>query len=183
MTTIANFDPNLSEIAIRFKELMKLKGVNSKQLAEILGISTPTLSNIINAKSLIAADVLLKASKIFNVTTDYILTGDDKITDNLLYRHQEISQEISDRIKDVESTYHNTELSQLLNDVQNHNKTSIKDLIKVAIEILKGGDEATIHNLINSLDDQTYDLMRQINIEFFDSISKRTRTRTENEGK
>ena len=151
---------------------MHQKGINQNELAKKLNITVQTLSAIVNAKSFLSTETLIRAAEYFNVTTDYILKGEQKIDSNLLYQHRKISQEISNKIKDVEGSYHNAEVTKLFETVENHNKTSIKDLVRLAIEILKGGDETTIHNLINSLDEQTYELLRQLNIEFIDSISK-----------
>ena len=173
MNKIANFEPDLVGIAERIKQLLKQYRINSKQLAEILEVSSPTISNIINAKTLISSDILIKAANYFKVTTDYILTGESKITDNLLYRHQEISQEIQTRIKDIEEKYKSTEINDMIKELPTSTKkTSILDLLKIVITIQKGSDEKTIQNLINQVDDETYDLLKRLNTEFIESHQK-----------
>ena len=176
MTLDANHVPNLESIALRLRNLIRLRGIDQNYLAEQLDITIQTLSKILNAKALPSTETLFKMAKYFDVSIDYILNGETKITTGLLYQHRQIAQEIENKIKDVEGIYHNSEISELVANIQSNKKTSIFDLIKIIIQIIKGGDESIIHQLISQLDDDTYQILRQLNMEFIESTSKRQRT-------
>lgn len=58
---------------VRLKELREENHLTQAQLAEKLGVSKVSVQNYENEKRTLPADVLLKLSDLFNVSTDYIL--------------------------------------------------------------------------------------------------------------
>jgi len=70
MTTL-----NLQEIGLRLKSLRTSHKLTIERLAELVGTSTSFIGLVEKGSSGISIDNLHKLSKIFTVTTDYILTG------------------------------------------------------------------------------------------------------------
>jgi len=60
-------------IGQRIKELRVKIGMSQQRLAEILGVSRPTISQIENGERKIFADELIKLSEIFNTSVDNLL--------------------------------------------------------------------------------------------------------------
>jgi len=60
-------------IGHKIKELRVKVGMSQQRLAEILGVSRPTISQIENGERKIFADELIKLSKIFNISIDNLL--------------------------------------------------------------------------------------------------------------
>lgn len=60
------------------KSLLKSKNIEQQQLAEKLNVSTSTMSRIINGKTEPAMVLLMEIAEHFNVSIDYLLTGEDK---------------------------------------------------------------------------------------------------------
>ena len=58
---------------MRLKELREEKGVSQKQIADYLNIKQNTYSQYETGKRQLPIDVLIKLSRYYNVTTDYIL--------------------------------------------------------------------------------------------------------------
>jgi len=54
------------------------KGITQKELSNEIGISTGNLSDWKNKRSKPSTDTLLKISKYFNVSVDYLLTGNEQ---------------------------------------------------------------------------------------------------------
>jgi len=165
--------PDLSGIATRLRKLMHQKGINQNELSKQLDITIQTLSAIVNSKSLLSTETLIKAAQYFNVSTDYILTGEAaELTSDLLYRHKEISEQLSNKIKDAEIQYKGTEINNMIKAIPTK-RTTILDLVKIAITIETGSDEPTIHNMINEVDEETYELLKKLNSEFIKSHNKK----------
>lgn len=174
MTSKLNSKPDLNGIAYRLKNLIKIKGIDQNELARQLDITAATLSKIFNAKALPSTETLIRMAKYFDVSIDYILKGEEDLTSELLYRHQEISKEIENRIKDVQEKYQTTEINEMIQELPNKSKkTSLLDLLKIAIQIQKGADEETIKNLFHQVDSETYDLLKRLNTEFIESHQKK----------
>lgn len=70
----------------RFKELRLEKGVTQGRLAKALGTSQQTISRIEAKNETVPTDLLINASKYFNVSVDYILGLTDE-------RFNQISEE------------------------------------------------------------------------------------------
>ncbi len=61
------------KIGKRIKELRELSGISQQRLAEMLGVSRPTISQIESGERKITADELIKLSEIFNVSVESLL--------------------------------------------------------------------------------------------------------------
>ncbi|MCK4817974.1 helix-turn-helix transcriptional regulator, partial [bacterium] len=60
-------------IGRRIKELRSKVGMSQQRLAEILGVSRPTISQIENGERKIFTDELIKLSETFNISVDNLL--------------------------------------------------------------------------------------------------------------
>ena len=65
----------METIGDRIKKLRKLNHLTLQEVAEVLGTSKGNISNYENNVFKPSADSVIELSKLFNVTTDYILTG------------------------------------------------------------------------------------------------------------
>lgn len=65
----------LKNLGIRVRELRKSRGLSQQQLAELLGVSDPMISNLENGKKSIKIINLYTLSEVFDVTIDYLLKG------------------------------------------------------------------------------------------------------------
>ncbi|MBQ2717560.1 MAG: helix-turn-helix transcriptional regulator [Clostridia bacterium] len=62
---------------MKLKELREENNLTQSQIAEFLNIKQNTYSQYENEKRQLPIDVLIKLSKLYNVTTDYILGLED----------------------------------------------------------------------------------------------------------
>ena len=62
------------EIGQRIAELRKRAGISQQRLAEMLGVSRTTITQIENGKRKVSADELAKFSEIFNLSVDNLLS-------------------------------------------------------------------------------------------------------------
>lgn len=67
---------DLKSIGERISNQRKLVGITQERLAEQMEVSIQMISNLERGVKAIKIDNLVKLSRILNVTTDYILTGD-----------------------------------------------------------------------------------------------------------
>ncbi|WP_373059197.1 helix-turn-helix domain-containing protein [Zunongwangia sp. H14] len=67
------------EISTRIKELRKKNGFSQNYVAKRLFISQAAYSLIENSQNGIGAEHILKLSKLYMVTTDYLLKGDKQL--------------------------------------------------------------------------------------------------------
>ena len=67
----------------RINELRKSFGWNQVELANKLGVTKQTISNWENENILPSIDILIRVSKLFNVTTDYLLGLDNALQLNV----------------------------------------------------------------------------------------------------
>lgn len=72
----------MCSIGQRIKQQRKKKGLTQPQIKELTGISSGTLSDIENEKTLPAALSLIKLSKALECTVDWILTGETPASGN-----------------------------------------------------------------------------------------------------
>lgn len=63
----------MSNVAQRIKEFREAFGLSQEKLAEILGVSRPTVSQMENGERKICAEELQKLAEIFNVSVDSLL--------------------------------------------------------------------------------------------------------------
>ena len=64
----------------KLKELRKNSALTQKQIADVIGIDRSTYSYYENGKASPSLEVLVKISKVFNVTLDYIIYGEESKT-------------------------------------------------------------------------------------------------------
>lgn len=67
---------DLKSIGERISNQRKLMGITQERLAEQMEVSIQMISNLERGVKAIKIDNLVRLSRILNVTTDYILTGD-----------------------------------------------------------------------------------------------------------
>jgi transcriptional regulator with XRE-family HTH domain len=89
---------NLSE---KIFELRKAKGVSQEQLAEKLGVSRQSVSKWESGESLPEIERIIELSKVFNVTTDYLLKPSE--VDELSIRTEMLEKQQRDLIKKSEA--------------------------------------------------------------------------------
>lgn len=66
---------DLKEIGLRISKQRKRLGLTQEQLAERMEVSVQMISNLERGVKAIRIDNLVRVSRILDVTTDYILTG------------------------------------------------------------------------------------------------------------
>ena len=74
---MANFKNNKATIATRLCELREKHGFTQREIAKMLGITISALSQYETNKRKPKNDVLIKLSKIYNTSTDYLLCTTD----------------------------------------------------------------------------------------------------------
>ena len=67
----------MKSFANKLKELRNEKGLTSKALGKIIGVSDATIIRWENNQNDIKAEQLFKLSRFFGVTTDYLLGEED----------------------------------------------------------------------------------------------------------
>lgn len=86
----------------RIKYLRKARGINQVELAKLLDVSKQTVSNWENNNILPSIEMLVRISRCFSVSTDYLLELDDRkyievscLSDNQLAHVQQIIDDIA----------------------------------------------------------------------------------------
>ena len=88
----------------RIRELRLARSISQVKLAEMLGVTKQSVSNWENDNIQPSIEILVKLSKIFGVSTDYLLAlGDDRILDVSGLSSREIAH-IQQIIEDIRST-------------------------------------------------------------------------------
>ncbi len=64
----------------RIRQLRNAHNISQVQLADKLGVSKQSVSNWENGNIMPSIEMLVKISKLFGVSTDYLLGLDDKVT-------------------------------------------------------------------------------------------------------
>ena len=72
---------NLLEIGLRISERRKQLGFTQEQLSAWMDVSVQMISNLERGNKAIKIDNLVKLSRILEVSTDYILTGEHTMLD------------------------------------------------------------------------------------------------------
>jgi transcriptional regulator with XRE-family HTH domain len=90
-----------NKVGERIKELRKKNRISQIELAEKLNCKSSTISVIESGKNNVTSEMVVEMSKIFNVSTDYILTGIENKT--ITITEQEIIQLVrkNDDIKET----------------------------------------------------------------------------------
>ena len=73
------------DICSRLKELRRKNSITIERLSEIIGVSTSFIGLVERGESGISIENLFKLSQVFNVSVDYILTGDQEGASNKSY--------------------------------------------------------------------------------------------------
>ena len=63
------------KIGDRIRECRKTNGLTQEELAELLGVSSNTVSSMENGQQNFKIDKLSQLARVFDVTTDYLLYG------------------------------------------------------------------------------------------------------------
>lgn len=74
-------DMDLRDIGKRIQLCRKQQGYTQEQIAEMMGVSLQMVSNLERGNKAIRIDNLVNLSRILDVSTDYILTGKETISD------------------------------------------------------------------------------------------------------
>ena len=80
-------------VSIKISELRKKKGLSQEQLAEMLNVTKQSVSNWESGRSLPEIDKIVELSKIFGVSTDYLLINEssEKNPDEINITYDEVS--------------------------------------------------------------------------------------------
>jgi transcriptional regulator with XRE-family HTH domain len=97
----------------RIEEIRHNTGLTKKDFATKLDITEQAYSNYSKGKRIIPTDVLLKTKQLFNISIDWIITGEEEIKSNMNYK-----SEIIDTLEELNNTqlkyiYHITEAEKL----------------------------------------------------------------------
>lgn len=65
----------MKTIGDRIKEILDIRGIQAKELADAIGVSEQAMSNYINNKRNINTDLAVNIANYLNVTTDYLLNN------------------------------------------------------------------------------------------------------------
>ncbi len=88
----------LKEVGKRIQLRRRSMGYTQEQLAEMMNVSVQMVSNLERGNKAIRIDNLINLSSILQVSTDYILTGQEYtsqgFTDNLSKRDRNLIQQI-----------------------------------------------------------------------------------------
>ena len=69
----------VNAIAANVATLIAIRGWTGSHLAEITGVSQPTISRIINGQRIADADVLKKIAKALNTSMDYLTENHENV--------------------------------------------------------------------------------------------------------
>ena len=75
----------------RFEDLLKRKGMKVADLSRITGLTSTVFSEWKSGKSIPKTDKLIKIAKALNTTVEYLVTGEDSISDSS-YTNEKIEQ-------------------------------------------------------------------------------------------
>lgn len=74
-------EADLINIGKRIQQRRKQLALTQEQVAEMMNVSVQMISNLERGNKAIRIDNLVNLSNILNISTDYILTGKETITD------------------------------------------------------------------------------------------------------
>ncbi|MBR3954377.1 MAG: helix-turn-helix transcriptional regulator [Clostridia bacterium] len=74
-------ESDLINIGKRIQQRRKQLALTQEQVAEMMNVSVQMISNLERGNKAIRIDNLVNLSNILNISTDYILTGKETITD------------------------------------------------------------------------------------------------------
>ncbi|WP_051531192.1 helix-turn-helix transcriptional regulator [Clostridiisalibacter paucivorans] len=108
----------MNSIGSRFKFLRKSKALTQWEFAKSVGISQGTLSDIEKNKYKPSVDTILSVSQYFNVSTDWILTGN-------MTKHESFAFMSKDNGIDCKSNNMDKSITYFLNQLSEKDKDEI----------------------------------------------------------
>lgn len=121
----------------RIKHLCKLNGISVNKLEKELGISKGYLSKIDNVKP--SNERLNKIASYFNVSLEYLTTGEEKSTENAYYFNEETA-------KVAQEIFENKELRALFDATRDSDPEDLRALHNMALALKRkerGSDDDT----------------------------------------
>ncbi len=82
----------------RIQNLRKSKGIKAIDFADIIGVGKDQLSRIENGKVVCKTEYLFTIARQLEITTDYLLYGDDFNKEKTAYAIMDLSPEMQDKI-------------------------------------------------------------------------------------
>lgn len=120
-----------------FLKLLKAKGCSAYQVSKATGIAQSTLSDWKSGKSVPKADKMQKIADFFNVSVDYLMTGEEKEGDRYYLNDEtaQVAQEI----------FENKELRALFDVQRDMEPEDLKALHQMALALKRKerGDDDT----------------------------------------
>ena len=114
MDSICQLDYN--DIGKRIKKCRKSKKITQEKLAELIDVSSNTISLIENGNQSFMIDKLDQFAKVFNVTTDYLLYGE--VEEQKEQEEQKRKNELKRKLNDELDFYSEVELEKMLVAIQ-----------------------------------------------------------------
>lgn len=122
-----------------FEQLLQKFGITSYKVAKATGITQTSLSNWKSGRSTPRVDTLQKIADYFNVSLEYLMTGEEKQNDKKYYLNEktaEVAQEI----------FENKELRALFDVQRDMDPEDLKALHNMALALKRkerGGNDDT----------------------------------------
>jgi len=134
---------NLEKIGGRIKYLRIKRDMTQAQLSEIIGLSKGNISSLEKNHYEPSAKSIIKLSKLFEVTTDWILLGNDKKTNIDLKTNSDDTIQINFKIQDEG----NAAIKALL-EIENINQhtflRTVADLKFIAVKLKEGASPSPL---------------------------------------
>ncbi len=109
MDILTNFAENLNDMLIE-------RGINSKNLADALGMGNATITRYLNKERMPSIEYLVKIANYFNCSTDYLLGLEDEIRNTDFMPCPPFAERLAYLLnyykRSSYSIYHNTDISQ-----------------------------------------------------------------------
>ncbi len=102
----------MNNIGERIKNLRKRKNLNQNEFSKTIGISQGALSDIEKNKSKPSVDTIIAISKHFNISTNWLLTGETKGSNEFLNEYYELNKELK------EKGYRPENVKELINSIE-----------------------------------------------------------------
>lgn len=87
---------NWNEIGGRLKKLRRKNNITIERLCEIIGVSTSFIGLIERGESRVSVDNLYKLSCVFNVSVDFILTGNTSVIEKTYSKFDKLNAALYD---------------------------------------------------------------------------------------
>ena len=120
----------MKTLGARIKQIRKLKHYTGLELAKMLNVAVPTISMWESDKRRPGADMLQQIASIFNVSIEYLLTGEHPTTDDGYYYDPEVA-ELAEEIKN------DPDLRLLLDAKRSLSKSEMESIINITKSLLQ----------------------------------------------